>query len=96
MKEFEICMLEHKGKENAVNSRKLEKQFHLKGSEIRHMVNVLRCNGVPICSCNRGYYYAECAEDIESTLAHLESRIKKIRDAQNGMRDVLTKYKEGN
>lgn len=50
---------QHKGKANAVKSREIEAAFHCKGAEVRRMVNDLRCKGIPICSCNEGYYYAD-------------------------------------
>lgn len=46
------------------------------------MVNDLRCKGVPICSCNEGYYYADSDQDICFTIAHLNGRIKKMQAAK--------------
>ena len=95
MKSFERYMLnEHKGRKNAVTSREIEARFHCKGAEVRRMVNELRCGGVPICSCNKGYYYATNDQEVKETVAHLEGRIKKIRAAQDGMKRLLNN-KEG-
>lgn len=86
--------VEHKGKENAVKSKQIEARFHCKGTEVRHMVNELRCKGVPICSNRNGYYYAESNDDIRRTIAHLDGRISKIKAAQSGMTEILNDYKE--
>ena len=51
-------------------------------------------NGVPICSSPIGYYYAETKSEIKDTLAHLESRIKKIEKAKEGMEETLKTYDE--
>jgi len=87
---------QHKGKANAVKSREIEAAFLCKGAEVRRMVNDLRCKGIPICSCNEGYYYADSDQDICFTIAHLNGRIKKMQAAKQGMHDILNKYKEGN
>ena len=93
MQKFEKYMqTEHKGRSNAVFSKELERLFHCKGAEIRRIVNELRSKGVPICSCNKGYYYAESASDIEETIAHLDGRISKIKAAQDGLREILKNY----
>ena len=68
MTSFEKYMKnEHAGRENAIKSKALESIFRCKGKEIRHMVNELRCLGVPICSCNEGYFYSTNASDIRDT-----------------------------
>lgn len=93
MQNFEKYMqTEHKGKAKAVFSKELERFFHCKGTEIRRMVNELRTKGVPICSCSRGYYYAESRSDIEETIAHLDGRVSKIKAAQDGLREILNNY----
>lgn len=80
---------EHTGKDNAIKSKALESIFHCKGIDIRHMVNELRCLGVPICSCSQGYYYSTSAADVRETIKHLEGRVNKIKAAQDGMQKHL-------
>lgn len=94
MKEkFERFMCdEHKGRRKAITSKEIENDFQCKGTEVRKTVNELRSNGVPICSSPTGYYYAETKSEIKDTLAHLESRIKKIEKAKEGMEETLKNY----
>ena len=96
MKEkFERFMCdEHKGIRKAITSKEIENDFQCKGTEVRKIVNELRSNGVPICSAPTGYYYAENKSEIKDTLAHLESRIKKIEKAKEGMEETLKTYDE--
>ena len=96
MKEkFERFMCdEHKGRRKAITSKEIENDFQCKGTEVRKIVNELRSNGVPICSLPIGYYYAETKSEIKDTLAHLESRIKKIEKAKEGMEETLKTYDE--
>ena len=84
---------EHTGKENAIKSKALESLFRCKGKEIRHMVNELRCLGVPICSCSHGYFYSTCPADIRETINHLAGRANKIIAAHEGMEKSLPRDK---
>ena len=85
---------EHIGRKKAITSKEIENAFQCKGTEVRKIVNELRSNGVPICSLPIGYYYAETKSEIKDTLAHLESRIKKIEKAKEGMEETLKNYDE--
>ena len=49
----------YRGSNNPVSSKTLEAVFHVKGSEIRRIVNSLRSKGEPICSDYDGYFYAD-------------------------------------
>lgn len=81
---------EHMGRDNAIKSKALEGIFRCKGIEIRHMVNELRCLGVPICSCSQGYFYSTNPPDIRETLNHLAGRASKIKAAHDGMGNALS------
>ena len=95
MTSFEKYMKnEHTGRENAIKSKVLESIFRCKGKEIRRMVNELRCLGVPICSCNQGYFYSNNASDIRDTINHLAGRANKIIAAHEGMGKSLPRDTE--
>ena len=74
-----------RGANNPVSSKTLETVFHVKGTEIRRLVNSLRCKGEPICSDLDGYYYAANQHEINATIAQLSSRIQKIAQARDGL-----------
>jgi len=75
----------HTGRKNAASSKTLEAVFNLTGREIRKCVNALRCKGFPMCSDADGYYYATSTDEIDDTIAQLNSRITKISNAKNGL-----------
>lgn len=75
----------YRGAANPVSSKQLEAVFHVKGTEIRRLVNSLRSNGEPICSDMDGYYYAANQHEINATVAQLTSRINKIARARDGL-----------
>ena len=85
---------EHTGRENAIKNKTLESIFRCKGKEIRHMVNELRCLGVPICSCSQGYFYSTRPSDIRETINHLAGRANKIIAAHDGMEKSLPRGTE--
>ena len=73
----------HLGEFNAATSRELELTFGIKGIEVRHLVNQLRRDGVPIASSGSGYFYAATEQEVRATIAHLTRRISGIA-AGNG------------
>ena len=75
----------HQGQESAASSRELEAAFHLKGTELRRVINRLRCNSFPICSDATGYFYAKRPSEIKATVAQLTGRISKISAAARGL-----------
>lgn len=81
----------HCGEAAAVPSRELETAFDIRGPNLRRKVNQLRGEGVPICSCDTGYYYADTGEELERTIRQLRSRIKKIAHAERGLTKALAK-----
>lgn len=80
----------HKGSANPVSSKTLEAVFHLKGTEIRKLVNSLRCQGKLICSDYYGYYYAANQQELNATVAQLSSRINQITKARDGLLNRAT------
>ena len=56
----------HLGANSAATSRELELTFGIKGIEVRHLVNRLRRDGVPIASSGSGYFYAATEQEAVS------------------------------
>lgn len=79
----------HRGQANAVFSKELERIFDLKNREIRLIVNNLRHDGHPICSSGDGYYYARDETEVLRAIHNLNSRIKNITKAKNGLAKSL-------
>ena len=75
----------HTRRTKAASSKILEAAFNIKGSEVRRIINSLRCTGFPVCSDSEGYYYAASQEEINATIAQLNGRITKIANARNGL-----------
>lgn len=57
-------------------------------SKIRTSINKLRANFYPICSDGKGYFMADKPEDINHTIASLNSRIHKMIQAREGIKKM--------
>ena len=79
----------HTGERNIVSSRELEIAFQIRGPELRTVINAERGKGFPICSTDKGYFYAETEEELQRTIRQLRSRIRKIAHAERGLIKAL-------
>ena len=74
-------ILNHRGERNAVHSRELERRFDISGRRIREQIRILRmCEGQPICSSCRGYFYPETAAEIVDTIIRLRVSALSLSD----------------
>lgn len=74
------------GENNRITSREITKMTNLAGATIRHQVNQLRSNFVPIASDDKGYFIAEKPEELNHTIAQINSRIHKMIKAREGLK----------
>lgn len=67
-------------------SMEQSKGFRISDADVRAMVNYWRRNGEPVISLSNGYSYALNAEELASTIEHLEDRIKAEQAALSGLK----------
>jgi len=79
----------HTGKEKAVSSAYLQNRFCISSRTVRRLVNQLRNDGSPICSGDKGYYYAADREELIASIRQMTSRIKEISKARRGLIKAL-------
>ena len=75
----------HTGKEKAVLSRVLERLFCIDGRNLRRKISALRKDGVPICSDETGYYYADNQQEINQTVCRMNELVTTISNARTGL-----------
>ena len=75
----------HRGKQNAIYSRELQRLFCLNERSVRRIVNKLRKDGVPICSSQAGYYYASNQSEINETVCWLNEMLTSASNARTGL-----------
>ena len=63
----------HCGELRVVPSRELEAAFQIRGPDLRQLINSLRGDGIPICSSDSGYYYADTEEERDAFIRYVQA-----------------------
>lgn len=90
----DIIILIPKGESNRITSTEISKIANIKASTIRHIVNDSRANFIPIASDSEGYFMAEKPEELDHTIAQINSRIHKMIQAREGLKKAQRLMKE--
>lgn len=77
------------GRKNAIIGRKIGNVFGISDVNIRAYVNEARCDGLPICSCNSGYYYSYNNDDLNDTIKTLKGRVIAVENAIEGLNGII-------
>lgn len=80
------------GRENAVKAKAIKAYLGLGDSQLRDIVNSLRLEGNPICSCGSGYFYASNKVEVNESINQLQSRIMSILSAKQGLISSLDQF----
>ena len=91
----DIVALIPKGETSRITSSEIGRLTNLKGEEIRKIVNESRSKFVPIASDGKGYYIATEPEELNHTIAQLNSRIHKMIIAREGLKKAQRNMMEG-
>ena len=75
----------HTGDDSCISGRLLGAMFNIPTAELRKVINEARREGIPICACDKGYFYSELPSDILKTVNSLTGRIAKMQEAINGL-----------
>lgn len=75
----------HKGSENPVSNKELQRVFRLKEDEVRSCIRRLRIQGHPICCSESGYFYAQNREDILKTVLLLKKMRSGIEQSETAL-----------
>ena len=92
----DIIVLIPKGEDNRITASEINRLTNLASSDIRQIVNKSRANFVPIASDSRGYYIAETPEELDHTIAQINSRIHKMIQAREGLKKAQRLMMEAN
>jgi hypothetical protein len=92
--EADIIDLIPKGKDSRITSTDIKKLTNIGGVAIRKIVNKSRANFIPIASDSNGYFIAEQPEELEHTIAQINSRIHKMIQAREGLKKAQKLMKE--
>lgn len=91
----DIILLIPTGEGNRITSVEISKLTNANGATIRHIINNSRANFIPIASDGKGYFMAETPDELDHTIAQLNSRIHKMIQAREGLKKAKILMKEG-
>lgn len=74
-----------KGLENVKTASEIQASIGVHPAKLREVVNTLRCEGYPIASGQRGYFYARSYRELRDTLDHMQGRVASINEAIVGL-----------
>ena len=92
----DVIVLIPKGKDNRITSTEISQSTALKGATIRRIINNSRANFIPIASDSSGYFIAETPDELDHTIAQINSRIHKMIQAREGLKKAQRLMKEAN
>ena len=95
MKTDIIVLIPH-GENNRITSADISRQTNLTGATIRRIVNESRANFIPIGSDDNGYFMADNPDELDHTIAQLNSRIHKMIQAREGLKKAQRLMREAN
>jgi len=91
--EYEVKRQIGMGKHNAIKCRHIADRLGIKDTRgIRLHIQSLIAGGLPIISCQEGYYIAENAEDCAANIKYLESYIKQLAIHRRHLKRASQKY----
>lgn len=90
----DIIVLIPKGEKNRITSAEISRLTNIDGATIRQIVNNSRANFIPIASDSYGYFVAETPDELDHTIAQINSRIHKMIQAREGLRKAQRLMKE--
>ena len=92
----DIIVLIPMGESKRITSAEISRLTNIADSTIRHIINESRANFIPIASDKSGYFMAETPEELNHTIAQINSRIHKMIQAREGLKKAQRLMKEAN
>ena len=82
------------GRKNRVGGTELERTLHVSGTDLRKLVNRLRCKEHPIASDRSGYFYATNAGEVYDTIRQLKQMVSGLEAAISGLERSMERFRE--
>ena len=83
---IDIVDLIPKGGTSRITSGEIRTLTNLSGPTVRRIVNESRSNFIPIASDSNGYFIATQPDELNHTIAQLNSRIHMMIKAREGLK----------
>ena len=86
----------HGSIDNPVPNKDISSSLHIAEAYVRKKINEARCKGIPICSCEQGYFISNDKAEILRTIQSLMHRTIAVEKAVNGLLTVIRSGLEEN
>lgn len=83
------------GRRSRKSGAELGQELHISATDLRKLVNRLRQKGKPIGSDQRGYFYAQTAGEVYSTIQSLKRMRTGLDAAIQGLERSLDEFPRG-
>ena len=83
-----------RGRKHRIGSAELGKAMHLRGADLRKLVNRLRQKGVPIASDRQGCFYAATAGEVCGAIRQLRQMADGLEKVIAGLESALETFGE--
>ena len=83
------------GRAYRVGGAELERALGVSSTDLRKIVNRLRRRGIPIASDRNGYFYAQTAGEVYTTIRQLRKMANGLEAAIRGLEQSLDSFGEG-
>ena len=90
----DIILLIPKGDAHRITASEISQLTDINAPTVRQIVNASRANFVPIASDGNGYFIAETPDELDHTIAQLNSRIHKMIQAREGLKKAQRLMRE--
>lgn len=77
-----------------VTSPILEVHCGVRDQAFRDLIHELRKSGDPIASDNRGYWWAQTASEMQSTIRQMQSRVNSLLDVIPALQATMNRLPE--
>ena len=84
-----ISIIDYIPKDGRIKTRDLATILNMDAREVRHAVQAVRLQGVPILADKDGLYYSEDPDEVESYCDRLAMVIRSLDDVKKSIRDVI-------
>ena len=80
------------GRRNIQTRAQLQRRLGLNKDQLTSLVHRMRCKGLPIAGGPLGYYYAQNAGELLSTIRWLEKMVQTLLQSINGLVKAMEDY----
>lgn len=91
----DVVALIPKGGASRITSGEIHALTNLSGATVRKIVNESRSKFIPIASDSNGYFIATQPDELDHTIAQLNSRIHMMIKAREGLKKAQRIMMEG-